>query len=72
MQESKSNDNEAGYSRWVGIGIEFGGVVAVFSLIGFWLDKKLDSSPWFLLAGFFIGFIGMFYTIWKQTRSMRK
>jgi F0F1-type ATP synthase assembly protein I len=70
--EVPKNDDKIAYARWAGLGIEFAGVVAVFCGIGYWLDQKWDTSPWLLLAGFFIGFAGMFYNLWKQTRSMRQ
>jgi F0F1-type ATP synthase assembly protein I len=71
MQQNQRQDNKAAYAKWAGLGIEFGGVVAVFCLIGYWLDQKFNTSPWFLLTGFFLAFIGMFYNIWKQTRNLR-
>ena len=74
MQEDErqpSNDKMT-YARWAGIGIEFCGVVVVFCAMGYWLDQKLDTSPWLLLTGFFIAFVGMFYNIWKQTRNLRQ
>jgi F0F1-type ATP synthase assembly protein I len=30
----------------------------------------LQTSPWFFLAGFFLGFIGMLYIIIKDTRNL--
>ena len=42
-----------------------------FVLIGYWLDQRWNTSPWLLLTGFFVGFVGMFYNIWKQTRALR-
>jgi F0F1-type ATP synthase assembly protein I len=76
MQEDQRQNDQDGermtYARWAGVGIEFAGVVAVFCAIGYWLDQKWNTSPWLLLTGFFIGFAGMFYNIWKQTRDMRQ
>ncbi len=57
--------------KWSGLGIEFGGVVAIFTYFGFKLDEKFQTSgPWFLLGGFFVGFVGMFYIIIKDTRHL--
>ena len=72
QNERPKDDVKAAYARWAGLGIEFGGVVAVFCAIGYWLDQKFNTSPWFLLIGFFIAFTGMFYNIWKQTKDMRE
>ena len=59
-------DDRNVYARWLGFGIEFCGVIAVFCYMGYRLDKAWDTSPWFLLAGFFLGFTGMLYLTVKQ------
>jgi F0F1-type ATP synthase assembly protein I len=65
------NDNKQNYARWLGFGIEFAGVVGLFCYIGYKLDEVLNTSPWFLLGGFFVGFIGMFYLLIKEARNIR-
>jgi len=66
--DNKSPDSQgASYARWVGFGIEFCGVLAVCCYLGYKLDQRLNSSPWFLLAGFFVGFAGMLYIVFKET-----
>ncbi len=71
MPDRISNDkNKRYYFKWLGFGIEFGGVVAVFCYMGYQLDAALDTSPYFLLTGFFLSFIGMLYLVFKQTRDM--
>jgi hypothetical protein len=54
-------------SPWalVGIGMEFAGVVVLFTLGGMWLDGKWGTSPlWTLLA---LGFalVGSIYNLWR-------
>ncbi len=63
--ESRISNN--GLARWLGFGIEFCGVLAVCSYIGYKLDQWLNSSPWFLLTGFIVGFAGMIYIVVKET-----
>jgi F0F1-type ATP synthase assembly protein I len=70
--ERQQDGDKMTYARWAGIGIEFGGVIVVFCAIGYWLDQRWNTSPWLLLTGFFVGFFGMFYNIWKQTRNLRQ
>lgn len=65
------NGNKQNYVRWLGFGIEFAGVIAIFCYIGYKLDETLHTSPWFLLTGFFVGFIGMFYLLLKEARNIR-
>ena len=66
--EQENGDHN--YSKWLGIGIEFCGVLGLFSYIGYRLDKVFNSSPVCFLASFAIGFAGMFYLILKQTRDV--
>jgi hypothetical protein len=60
-------------SKLLGAGLEFGGVIAVFSYIGYRLDEALNTSfPYFLLGGFFLSFTGMLYLLFKETRDTRR
>jgi F0F1-type ATP synthase assembly protein I len=66
--DNKSSDSQgASYARWVGFGLEFCGVLAICCFLGYKLDQRLNSSPWFLLVGFLVGFAGMLYIIIKET-----
>jgi len=65
-------DGSQNYAKWLGIGVEFCGVVGVFCYIGHRLDRVLDTAPWILLAGFFVGFTGMLYIIVKQSWNIRR
>ena len=56
--------------KWSGFGFEFAGVIFLFCFFGYLLDEKFQTSPWLLLAGFFLGFIGMLYIIIKETRNL--
>ena len=51
--------------RLAGAGFEFAGVVAAFCLLGWWLDRKLDTAPWLLVTGLVISFVGGMYRLWK-------
>jgi len=70
--EPPKDDYRQRYSRWLGFGIEFCGVLAIFCYIGYKLDQRLSSSPWLLLVGFFVGFAGMLYMILKETMNIRR
>ena len=55
--------------QWMGAGIEFCGVIAIFSYIGYRLDSFLDTGgPFLLITGFFISFIGMMYLFYKDSK----
>ena len=72
QNETKQTDSNKNYISWIGIGVEFCGVMGLCSYIGYKLDERWNTSPWFLLIGFFTGFIGMFYLIVKRVWNIRK
>jgi len=69
-EDNKRQDDDAARKgmRWMGAGIEFCGVIAIFSYIGYKLDQHFGTSPLLLLTGFFVGFIGMLYLFYKESR----
>lgn len=34
-------------------------------LVGYWLDSKLDTSPWLLITGIFLGAASSVWTVLK-------
>ncbi|MHC5060237.1 MAG: AtpZ/AtpI family protein [Planctomycetota bacterium] len=67
-RRQKENPQRSGL-QWMGAGLEFCGVIALFCFIGYKLDKFLKTGgPFFLIAGFFIGFIGMVYLFYKESK----
>jgi len=59
--------------RWLSFGVEFIGVLGVFSYAGWALDRKLQHRwPWLMLVGFAFAFAGMMVLLVKETRELRK
>jgi len=71
MPDGESKDKND-LIKWTSFGFEFCGVIVVFCYIGYKIDEVINSSPFFLLGGFFIGFMGMFYLLYKQTKNGNK
>jgi F0F1-type ATP synthase assembly protein I len=46
--------------------------IVIFALIGRLLDKKLETSPWFLLIGILISIIISSYIVYKKTIEVMK
>jgi F0F1-type ATP synthase assembly protein I len=44
------------------------GAILLFGAIGYGLDRWMDSSPWFLLIGLFIGIVFGFYDLISTVR----
>ena len=58
-----------GAFRWMGVGIEFCIVVGFFCFIGYFLDKLEDTSPGWMILGFFVGFGVMLYIMVKRSQK---
>jgi len=52
-------------SEYASAGVELGLVVVVFTLLGWWADKKLNTSPWLLLLGCAMAIFGGMYRLIK-------
>lgn len=42
--------------RYAGVGLHFGATIGLFAWVGYLADARMESSPWFLLLGVFLGF----------------
>ena len=65
----KKNDSQNQGLRWMGAGIEFCGVISVFCFLGYKLDIHFNTAPFLLLTGFFVGFSGMVYLFYKDSKK---
>jgi ATP synthase protein I len=59
-------------TQFAGIGVQFGAVILVFTLAGYWLDKTLGTSPWFLLGCVFVGAAAGFYSMYHKVTSAQR
>lgn len=41
------------------------GPMVAFGAIGFWLDRRYGTKPWFLLAGLILGMVGGFVNFFR-------
>jgi ATP synthase protein I len=53
------------YARGGAIAFEFSGTIGGGALIGWFLDSKLGTAPWFLLTLTVVGAIGGFFRLIK-------
>jgi len=44
--------------------------IVILALLGRMLDKKMDSSPWFLLVGIIISIVVTTYLVYRKTVSI--
>lgn len=63
-------DRKSDKPSWIrvsGIGIEFAAAVAVFTLIGYYIDRYYDSSPTALLICVLLGLTGGMYNLIRES-----
>ena len=82
-KDERPRDDERGLSNlaegyqksapYIAASTQLVAAVAVFSLLGWWLDGKLGHErPWFLLVGAAFGMIGGFISFFKTVLGKRK
>ncbi len=52
------------------LGLEFATAEILGGAVGFWLDKKYNTLPWFLLVGVVLGFMLGLYIVLRRTQEM--
>lgn len=72
MKPPTNNNNKPihNLNKWLAyssMGLEMFGIIGVFTAGGYFLDKKLNTSPIFLIILLLISVSGSFYRIYKQT-----
>jgi F0F1-type ATP synthase assembly protein I len=58
------------YPNWLrfsGIGFELAGVLAAFTLIGYWIDRRYGTAPWGIVGGVVFGLAGGLYNLIRQS-----
>ncbi len=53
-------------ASFAGAGVQFVVSILLFLYIGKWLDAKLGTAPWLLMAGVFIGAGAGFYSFYRK------
>ena len=51
------------WTRLAGMGTELAGAVLAFTLLGWWIDRKLETDPWGVLIGACLGIVGGLYNL---------
>lgn len=66
----KSGESEGGIS-WrqavgtVGLALAIPWMIGVPALVGWWLDKKFETSPWCFIVGLVLGLLGTALDIYQ-------
>ena len=57
---------EPSAASYAGLGLQFALAIILFLFVGKWLDEKLGTSPWLLIAGVFLGATAGFFSIYRR------
>jgi len=60
-----------GLSRYGALGVQFAAAVGLLAWGGHWLDGRLGTSPWAMLAGAGLGFTGSIIAILRSVPPPR-
>jgi F0F1-type ATP synthase assembly protein I len=50
----------------MGAGLQFAASIALFLFLGMWLDRRLGTDPWLLIAGVMVGGTAGFWSIYRR------
>jgi F0F1-type ATP synthase assembly protein I len=53
-------------ASFAGAGVQFVVAILLFLYVGKWLDEKLGTAPWLLIAGVFVGAAAGFYSFYTK------
>jgi ATP synthase protein I len=53
-------------------GLQFAAAIVAFMFAGIWLDRKLGTSPWFVILFVFLGAGGGFYSIYRRLTGAQR
>jgi len=69
LDNNNKTINDRKTLRWLGVGIEFGGVMGIFAYAGYRVDEYYDTKPWLMIVFMFLAFLGEMYLIIKEALS---
>lgn len=57
-------------SSFLGLGFQLAGSMLFYVLVGYLLDRWLDTEPWLLLVGAAVGMIAFFFLLFRLTKRL--
>jgi ATP synthase protein I len=58
--------------EFAGIGLQFALTILVFVFGGVWLDRRLGTSPWFLIVFVFVGSAAGVYSMYRKVTAAQR
>jgi ATP synthase protein I len=60
---------DSSYLKYAGAGLTFALTFLVVGAAGWWLDRRLGTGPWLMIAGILLGAAGAMYSLVKKLGS---
>ena len=54
----------------LGLGMQMALTMALFAGGGFWLDRKLETTPWLTICGAVVGVATLFYYLFRLLKEL--
>jgi F0F1-type ATP synthase assembly protein I len=70
--EKMAKQDESNWGKAASVGMEVAVGVGLGVLVGYWIDKRLNSSPWGMLIGAALGFAAGIYLLFKEANRANK
>jgi len=67
-KNKQSSQNPQRYSLLLSLGLNMAVGMAVFSFLGYYIDKKTGERGFWTLGGMFLGLLYCGYEVWKLVR----
>lgn len=67
----RRTEAELDFGRFAGLGLRFVVTVALFGLLGWWIDGRVGSAPWLLVAGILLGSVLAFISTLRAVPPAR-
>ncbi|HEY4132265.1 MAG TPA: AtpZ/AtpI family protein [Gemmatimonadaceae bacterium] len=65
-------DSALSGGEFAGIGFQFAAAILVFTGVGYWLDARFRTTPWFLMIGAFVGAAGGFFSMYRKVMAAQR
>ena len=59
-------------SEFAGVGMQFAATIVIAALAGVWLDKRLGTSPLFVITMVFGGAAAGFWSMYRRLNAPKK
>jgi ATP synthase protein I len=59
-------EQQSDAGRYMGVGLAFAASILLFFFLGTWLDRRLGTDPWLMIAGVAVGLVAGFWSMYRQ------